>query len=338
MDKTQIDALLLEGEFPEATKERKLLETHISWIILCDDFVYKIKKPITYSFLDFSTIELRKHFCERELKLNQRFSENIYLEVVPIYKTENQFVMGREDGTLVDHALKMRKLQPEKRMDLLVAQNKVSEGDIKNLAERIVDFHKSAPIIYKKNVLKIKEDFNDLELTREFISGHLGPEYGMDIDRAIKTSDTFLKENENLLNKRLQSGFIRDVHGDLHTRNIFLLPEPQPFDCIEFNEDYRQIDLLNEVAFLCMDLDALDRADLSDLFIGHYDQLLPTIQMEGERELFIYFKAYRANVRAKVNSLRAKSASGSADRDKALSESKKYLLLMGSYLKLLNVS
>jgi len=336
MTKTQIDKLLLAGEFPEPTKERKLVETHISWVILCDEFVYKIKKPIKYSFLDFSTLELRKQFCERELELNQRFSKNIYLEVLPIYGSKDHFVIGGEDGSLMDYALKMRKLDPEKQMDLLVAHNKVREADIKNLAECIVDFHKSALVIYEKDVLDVKEKFNDLALESEFISEYLGPEYGKDIERAIETSDTFFVKNEKLLRNRLGKGFFRDCHGDLHSRNIFLLPEPQPFDCIEFNDDFRQIDLLNEVAFLCMDLEALDRADLSELFIWHYDRLFPTIQTEEDRELFIYYKAYRANVRAKVNSLRAKSASNINERNKALSESKKYLTLMGNYMKLLN--
>ena len=333
----EIDKLLAHGKFPEATRQRKLVETHISWVVLCDEFVYKIKKQIRYSFLDFSTIELRKHFCERELELNQRFSKNICLEVLPIYETQDNFIIGGKDGTLVDYALKMRKLDPEKQMDVLVAEGKVNEKDIKDLAKRIVDFHKSARIIDKKNVLDVREKFNDLGLEREFLSKQLGSEYGKYIDRAIKISDAFLKENKLLLLDRLHSGFFRDCHGDLHTRNIFLLPEPQPFDCIEFNDDYREIDVLNEVAFLGMDLDALGRSDLSDLFIDSYNLLFPAMRIEAERKLFVYYKSYRANVRAKVNSLRAKSAMDDSDRKEAFSEVKKYLDLMQIYLQTLDI-
>ena len=118
----------------------------------------------------------------------------------------------------------------------------------------------------------------------------------------------------------------------MHTRNIFLLPEPQLFDCIEFNDEYRQIDVLNEVAFLCMDLDALGRKDLSELCIEHYNLQFATMRTPEERKLFTYYKSYRANVRAKVNGLRAKSASNKPDRKKALDEAKKYLLLMEGYL------
>lgn len=337
MIKEEIDKLLSYGEFPEATRRHKLVETHISWVILDDEFVYKIKKPIKYSFLDFSTLELRKHFCERELELNQRFSENIYLEVLPIYLSQRHFIIGGNEGTLVDYALKMRKLDPKRQMDVLVKEGKVNEKDIGNLADSIVYFHKSTKIIRKKNVLDVKEKFNDLGLEKKFISKQLGSEYGKCIDRAIKASDTFLKENEPLLLARLRSGFFRDCHGDLHTRNIFLLPEPQPFDCIEFNDDYREIDVLNEVAFLCMDLDALDRKDLSDFFIDNYNLLFHAMRTEAERKLFVYFKSYRANVRAKVNSLRARSAKDDCDRQEAFSEVKKYLDLMENYLLAVNM-
>ena len=127
------------------------------------------------------------------------------------------------------------------------------------------------------------------------------------------------------------NGFFRDGHGDLHSRNIFLLPEPVIFDCIEFNDEYRQIDVLNDVAFLCMDLDAIARGDLSDVLITYYNKLFPSMETEAVRGLFIYYKGYRANVRAKVNSLRARSTQDDGHRSKALNEVKKYLLLMHSY-------
>jgi aminoglycoside phosphotransferase family enzyme len=344
MNQNQIDKLISHGEFSSPTKERKLVETHISWVILCDQYVYKIKKPMHYSFLDFSTIELRKHFCERELELNRRFTENVYLEVLPIYETNNRYQIGGEEarlpdgqGKIVDYALKMRKLDTKKQMDALLAKNEVSGSNIEKLAERIADFHKNATIIYKIAVLDIKEMFNDLGKEKEFISQNLNSDNGHLIAYEIEASDSFLVTNEKLLRERLASGFFRDVHGDLHTRNIFLLPDPQPFDCIEFNDGYRQIDILNEVAFLCMDLDALGRHDLSDLFIEHYNRLLPAMRNEAERKLFVYYKSYRANIRAKVNSLRARSATNKVDKAKALAEVKKYIGLMDGYIKSLDI-
>ena len=331
MTKNQIDTLLAKGAFPEMTNERKLVETHISWVILCDRFVYKVKKPIQYSFLDFSTLALRKHFCEREIELNQRLSEGIYLEVLPINKVGDHYAIGGDKGRIIDYALKMRKLDPKKQMDVLLAKNQVSPTDIKNLAERIADFHKSTAIVYKKDVVDVREKFNALEAEKEFLREHLHIESAELVERAIRSSNRFLKKNEPLMRERLKAGYVRDCHGDLHTRNIFLLPAPQPFDCIEFNDEYRHIDVLNEVAFLCMDLDAMGRNDLSELFVQHYNSLLPAIRNENERRLFIYYKSYRANVRAKVNSLRARSATEKPAKKKALSEAGKYLRLMETY-------
>jgi hypothetical protein len=153
------------------------------------------------------------------------------------------------------------------------------------------------------------------------------------IDRAIDSSDAFIEKHQGLFTTRLKAGFFRDCHGDLHSRNIFLLPDPQPFDCIEFNDEYRQIDVLNEVAFLCMDLDAFGRTDLADLFLDYYNTLFPTIRREEERRLFIYYKSYRANIRAKVNSLRARSAGNDEGRRLSLVEVAKYLALMDRYMK-----
>jgi aminoglycoside phosphotransferase family enzyme len=195
----EIHKLLSKGKFSESAGLTELVETHISWVIVCDDFVYKIKKPIKYSFLDFSTLELRRHFCERELELNQRFSKNIYLEILPIYKHNGQYVVGGNDGTIVDYTLKMRKLDSEKQMDVLLAKNKVSGLDIKNLAEMVVQFYKKATIINEKNVFEIRKKFNDIGLDAEFLSQHLDMDVEQMIDDAIEFSNTFLNKNKSLL-------------------------------------------------------------------------------------------------------------------------------------------
>jgi aminoglycoside phosphotransferase family enzyme len=332
MTQEQINSLISKGEFPEATLERELVETHISWVIICDQFVYKIKKPVKYSFLDFSTPAVRKHFCEREIELNQRLTDNIYIDVQPIWEWQGRLIMGGREGTIIDYAVRMYKQDRAKQMDRLLLQNQVSESDIKNLAEKIALFHKRAEIIYKKDFLDIQEKFNDLGNEKKFLEENIGVNNSEIITNAIKSSDTFMERNKELLAQRLQAGYSRDCHGDLHSRNIFLLPDPQPFDCIEFNDDIRQIDVLNEVAFLCMDLDAFDRKDLSDLFIEYYNQFFPTITTDADRQLFVYYKSYRANIRAKVNSLRARSAAANNERTKAFSAVSKYIGLMDSYI------
>ncbi len=333
MTKEQINKLLNKGIFPEKASKRELIETHISWVIVSDPFVYKIKKTVHYSFLDFSTLEMRKHFCKREIELNKRLTKNIYLDVLPVCEWEDNYIMGGKAGTIIEYAVRMHKLDREKQMDQLLIKNKVSKNDIKNIAEKIAFFHKNTDIIYNKDSINIQEKFNDLESEKQFLSKHLDMKYCNIISHAIDTSDSFLHKNKKLLEDRLDARFIRDCHGDLHSRNIFLLPEPVPFDCIEFNDDFRQIDVLNEVAFLCMDLDAFERQDLSDLFIDYYNQFFPAMQTKEDYNLFIYFKSYRANIRAKVNSLRAKTATDNLEKINTLSATKKYLLLMDSYLR-----
>ncbi len=332
MTQEQISSLVSKGEFPETIHERELIETHISWVIVCDQFVYKIKKPVQYSFLDFSTLVLRKHFCEREIELNQRLTDNIYIDVQPICEWQGRLIMGGREGTITDYAVRMYKQDRDKQMDRLLLQNKVSDSDIKSLARKIALFHQRTEIFYKKDMLDIQEKFNDLEKEKKFLEENIGVNNSDIITRAIKSSGTFLEKNKEILAQRLNAGYCRDCHGDLHSRNIFLLPEPQPFDCIEFNDDIRQIDVLNEVAFLCMDLDAFDRKDLSDLFIKYYNQFFPAIATDADLQLLVYFKSYRANIRAKVNSLRARSATGSIERAKTFSAVSKYLGLMDSYI------
>jgi aminoglycoside phosphotransferase family enzyme len=333
MTKEQINTLLLEGKFPGSCGRPELVETHISWVILCDHYVYKIKKPIRYSFLDFSTVEKRKYYCEREIELNRRLTDDVYLDVQSVREIPGTFFIGDEDGAVIDYAVRMRKLDRDKQMDRLLLHNKVTATDIRNLAEKIASFHINTEIIYEKDIFDVHKKFIDLSGEREYLRDHLDTNSSVIINHAIDISGIFNDRHKELLTNRLDAGFYRDCHGDLHSRNIFLLPSPQPFDCIEFNDDYRQVDVLNEVAFLCMDLDAFERQDLSNLFLDCYNNLFPSIKTEEDRKLFIYYKSYRSNIRAKVNSLRARDAKNDAERNSILAEVNKYLRLMQRYLK-----
>lgn len=329
MTREEINKLIATGDFSVPCIDPVLVETHISWVIICSAFVFKIKKPIHYSFLDFSTPVLRRHFCEREIELNRRLAGDMYLEVVQVREASGKPSIGHPDGEIIDYAVKMRRMDRERQMDVLLRSRSVGKANVVQLARQIADFHKKTEVILDKDILDVQEKFNDLAEERDFLTeslGHWSREY---IDRSVDQSDAFLSTNEELLSMRLEEGFVRDCHGDLHSRNIFLLPMPVIFDCIEFNDDYRQIDVLNEVAFLCMDLEAFGREDLSSVFVAAYNELLPAIRNEKERCLFTYYKGYRANVRAKVNSLRAREPE---QRKKALSETEKYLRLMQSYM------
>lgn len=336
MTREQINKLLIKGKLPQNCGQPELIETHISWVVVCDCFVYKIKRPVQYSFLDFSTLEKRRYYCQREVELNKRLTDDVYIDVQPVRKTSDCLFIGGEEGEIVDYAVQMRKMDREKQMDLLLQNNKVTHSDIRNLAEKIATFHKGTKIIYQKDVLDVQLKFYDLREEKDFLKKHLNRNCTSIINKAIDASNSFMKRNEGLLAKRLQAGFFRDCHGDLHSGNIFLLPVPQPFDCIEFNDDYRQIDVLNEVAFLCMDLDAFGRHDLSELFFKAYNKLFPVVKTDKDRMLFVYYKSYRSNIRAKVNSLKATHTRDYAQKTLALKEVDKYLHLMDCYVNMLN--
>ncbi|MDN5203931.1 hypothetical protein QQ008_21240 [Fulvivirgaceae bacterium BMA10] len=312
----------------------KLIETHISWLLLTNKFAYKIKKPIRYSFLDFSTLDKRAFYCQRELQLNRRLTKNIYLDITPICVKPSRLCMDEKGGEIIDFAVKMKRLQLAKQMHNRLRDGQVNEKDICGLARKIWLFHDHAEII-KKPYQRAGDQrkFNDLLDEQKFIATELGEYYGQLIKKNTQVANKFLISAEALIKERSKQGLIRDVHGDLHSKNIFLYKDPIIFDCIEFNDDFRQIDVLNEIAFCCMDLDAHNRPDLGGLLLQKYINQSRLTFGSPELKLFKYYKAYRANVRAKVNTLRAKQTIDMKKKEFFLEEIRKYLLLMDNYLQ-----
>lgn len=329
MTKDDIDHMTISSQ----CNDHEVEETHISWVVVCPQYAYKIKKPVRFSFLDFSTLSRRKHYCERELILNRRLTRDVYLNVVPVKKDGRHFFIGEGKGDTVDYAVQMRKLDSGRRMDLLIERNLVSKQDIEKLAERIARFHQDARIVSKGETLDLRKEFNALLEVNEFLGKQLRPLVGVeDIYKAIAVSDSFLEAHASLFADR--SPFYRDCHGDLHCQNIFLTPGPVIFDCIEFNDQLRYTDVLNEIAFLCMDLEAYHKQVLAGYFVEVYNGMFPVIRSAEEWQLFNFYKSYRANIRAKVFILKAEKISG-GEREEALKNAQKYLDLMNSYLAIL---
>ena len=332
MTKEEIKTLI--GTMKKQTgQDVSLIETHISWVILEGSSVYKIKKPMQYSFLDYSTPEKRRYCCYKELILNRRIAREVYLEVVPVCVKNDSYYIQAKEGVIIDYAVKMKRLDQDKLMNHLLRKNEVAHHQIITLAEKIARFHHNADIIVDAFAWRsFDEKFADLGGIQEFVTKHLDGHCQAVVEKAIKKSTKFLQSHANLLNMRVREGFQRDVHGDLHAKNIFLYDDPVIFDCIEFSDDHRQMDLLNELAFCCMDLEANERHDFSKLLLETYLKYLPAIRDEAEMKLFIYFKAYRANVRAKVNALRAKQEKHPGPLKKITEAVDKYLRLMDYYL------
>ena len=322
----EVDLLCTAGRFNGLPIEGELIETHISWVILAGEDAFKIKKPMEYSFLDFSSIDQRKYYCQREVELNSRFTD-IYLGVLPIRLEGDVFAIGNGPGDPVEFCVHMKRLNNSLRMDVCVDDGRVTDEDLVRLVDVILPFHKRAEVISRPfNPPRTLADFNDILGIQDFVSTNLGESHAGLITRAVELNNAFIVDYHSAFERRISDGFIRNLHGDLHARNIFLYNPPVLFDCIEFNDRMRHIDVMNELAFFCMDLQARRRNDLVRTFLGAYLERDNCIRNEDEWAMFAYYKAYRANVKAKVNALRAMQAD--ADAEATLSMCAHYLGVM----------
>jgi uncharacterized protein len=311
-----------------------LFETHISWVIVGSEFAYKIKKPVSYSFVDFTTLDNRKYYCEEELRLNKRLAPEMYISVVAIRIKEGEILLDTDEGEIIDYAVKMHKMHHANRMDLMLNHRKVTHVHIKKLATTVSRFHESIEVLKKPlDFAEMKDTFNDIRSVSGFIKKEVGYMPYNIIARSIDFSNHFLDKHEDLFNERMESGFIRNCHGDLHSGNIFIVKdEPVIFDCIEFNESFRHIDVLNEIAFFCVNMEKFDRKDLSTLFLDYYLSQNQILRDEDDGKLFLFYKLYRANVKTKINALKAMVNNDKKERERRVKLIRKYAHIMSDYL------
>lgn len=270
----QIQQIISERRFPGRKQPAALRETHISWLIMTPEFVFKIKKPVKYSFLDFSTLERRAFYCREELHLNRRLAPDMYLDVLPVSLANDGKPEIGGENTPIDMALRMKRMDDSRQMDRLLEVNEVSASDMESLAKILAQFHRKVIIPGEEAPYEAgdnRSDFDDLfQLEQECIQ-LFGAGASESLADWRKSVDAFLARHEARLHARARSGFWVEGHGDLHSRNIFLLPEaPVVFDCIEFNPHFRKVDVLNDLAFLCMDLDAQGHPELAETFMEKY--------------------------------------------------------------------
>ncbi|WP_375583391.1 phosphotransferase [Cyclobacterium xiamenense] len=321
MKTEEVQQVAREGFYNGRRMEGQLIETHISWIILTGKWVFKLKKPLKLSFLDYSTLASRAHYCMEEVRLNSRFSA-IYDRCCPITHLDGQWYMDGKRGTVQEYAVVMKRLPEARRMDKLLAEGKVTDLQVKKLAEKVALFHRRQP------AERIPFDLGE---AKALFADVLNPsiryttEHRKFLQAAVRWSDAFLEAHQQRLAERAELGWVRDLHGDLHAGNVFLTEHPVIFDCIEFSKRMRTIDLLYEVAFLCMDLERFGQDRLADLFLESYLARIPILDPHRDAPLFTYFKCLRANVRAKVLGL---NPSPKSRREQA-----GYLALMESYLR-----
>ena len=241
------------------------------------------------------------------------------------------------EGKVIDWAVMMRRMPLEKQMTTMLEEHLVSNHDMEQLAGVLTAIHQEARIIPNgAGFQQLRMDFNDIENVLPVLKRHRLPHLVELIQEAIKVSDHFLVDHLRLLHQRREAGFIRDVHGDLHCGNVFMTDPPVIFDCVEYNDSLRQIDLLNEIAFLAMSMDWHGQPELGRHFLAHYQLALPVIRDEDEWQLFLYYKLYRANVRLKVGVLLASQQENLLDNGKVRNDLDRYASLLENYLRQLS--
>jgi aminoglycoside phosphotransferase family enzyme len=334
MTREQIDELAAHGAYPEDQVVEKVIETHISFVLLCTDRVYKIKKPVTMSFLDFSSIEKRKYFVEQELILNQRLCPEIYLRTLDVSFHEGRYRIGGKEGEVIDHALEMMRLDNEREMDILLEKGLVGTEDIDRVLDVLIPFHQEALLIHGHVAADdLFSDFADVAQITDYCAFALGEPQAALLSESISFVKGYLTAQEELLATRDAEGFVRDVHGDLHAGNIFLTERPVLFDCIEFNPHFRQIDLLNELAYFTMELDFAGYPELGEHLIREYNGRFPVMRNPKEERLFLFYKLYRANVKMKVTAIRAEQSTDASERSEQRKHFELYFKLYQQYLE-----
>lgn len=320
-----IEALQNKALYNHPVNAFTIIETHISWVILTGNFAYKIKKPVDFGFIDFTTLEKRGFYCEEELRLNRRYAPDLYLETVTIRGSHAHPHLG-DEGETIEYAVKMREFSQGNLLSSFAEEKNLESKHIDSMATVISDFHSTATVASVDSFYGTPEtvgkwcdeNFQHIEIAMP--ESEL-PDYFDTLKHWYEKAFDRLKP---IIQERHDNGFVRECHGDLHLGNIaFLDNRCTPFDCIEFNDELRWIDTMSEVAFVVMDLQARGYGEFAWLFLNRY------LAISGDYSglaLLPYYVVYRAMVRAKVEALR-----GIDDDNHTFQQSRQYLDLAQSW-------
>lgn len=307
-----ITALLSPGAYPEQPPDVALVQTHISYVFILPDIVYKIKKPVDFGFLDFTTLDKRRHYCEEEVRLNRRLAPDVYMGVVPITFDEG---IARVNGASepVEYAVKMRRVPDDALLYHAIKDGRAGPEMIEKIARTIAAFHKTAETSDRIAAFgetstigyNVEENF---EQTARFAGSIIRRER---YERIKAYGRGFMAAETALFARRINKGFIRDCHGDIHSEHVVASDGIEIMDCIEFNERFRFSDTVADAAFLSMDLDFLGRHDLAAAFDAAYREASGDV--EGCGRLMGFYRCYRAYVRAKVAAFKSLEQEVGAD-------------------------
>ncbi|PQZ89874.1 MULTISPECIES: bifunctional aminoglycoside phosphotransferase/ATP-binding protein [Pseudomonas] len=330
MSQSLIAALQNPALYPHPVEAFQIIETHISWVILTGPYAYKLKKPMNFGFLDFTDLEKRGHFCNEELRLNQRLTHDLYLEVLPVTGTAEAPQLGGE-GPAIEYALKMRQFPQSQLLSTLQANGELTSTHIDEMAQQIAHFHLSAPEVPQDHPAGTPDEVmapvrQNFEQIRPFLSDKVDL---VQLDALQAWAESSFERLKPLLAQRKLEGFTRECHGDIHLGNATLIDgQVVIFDCIEFNEPFRFTDVYADTGFLAMDLEDRGLKSLARRFISQYLEL--TGDYQG-LELLNFYKAYRALVRAKVALFSLQADASPVQRATTLRQYRNYANLAESY-------
>ena len=328
MSKTPLlEALLRADNYPHPADNITLLETHISWVFLSGDYAYKIKKPLDLGFLDFSTLDKRRHCCYEELRLNQRLAPQLYLDVVAIHQQGDKIQISSDHNNAIEYAVQMRRFSQQQMLEHCLLRDEITPQQIEQFASKMAHFHQNITRAtptdghgsFQCVAEALEENFHHIEQSNITAS----------LNNHKQATLAQLQQFHDNIDQRQANGFIRECHGDLHLANLVVLDDQiTPFDCIEFNPNFYWIDVISEIAFLIMDLQQRGYANFANQFLNQY--LSQTGDYAGVVLLPLYLN-YRAMVRAKISAIRLQQPIDPQQRlaEQALLES--YLALAEHY-------
>lgn len=318
---TALADLLEPRAYPHPVEQVEALSTHISQLFLAGDFAYKLNRPVSLGFVDFSTLERRRFYCEEELRLNRRLAPRLYLDVVRVVRQGGRVRIGAEGevaGAVIDHAVRMRRFPQQ----ALLSKRPLDGPLIDRLAERVADFHASlvpAPVDtpYGEPEAVLAPMLDNFEPLRAAIATLDAPEEEAAAARCLQRLERWTRKRfarlRPALEQRRRGGHIRECHGDMHRGNIVVLDgEPVIFDCIEFNPSLRWIDTMSEIAFLTMDLAESGAHGLARRLLNRY------LEVSGDYaglRLLRFYQVYRALVRAKVSAIQRLQVTSAPESD-----------------------
>ena len=321
-----VSAMLEPSLYPHSPEGVELRETNTSWVFLAEDLAYKVKKAVSFPFLDYGTVERRHEMCREEIRLNRRLASHIYLRVVGIARDGDRYVLtADDDSSAVEYAIEMRRVEEERSLEALIRGGRLDPGDIDPVARRLARFHADAAVAprrFRRPDVLVESLEENLRTLRE-----AGILTARRLDAAQHFTHAFVAANRRRLEARARSGMVRECHGDLRAEHVIVPADGDVYvyDCVEFDPDLRNIDVASDLSFLIMDLARLGADDVASRLLAEYRR---SGGDAGDDSLIAFFASFRAWVRAKVACLAARDAArDDSERTRSEGEAREFLRL-----------